>query len=246
MATEIKFEEQDVVGESTLEVIAKADKFNRWMYQTIKPFCKGKVLEIGSGIGNISTFFMDDQFEIMLTDIRKGYCEKLEATFQQNPYFLGTEIMDLTDAEFDHKFAAHLGTYDTVFALNVVEHIYDDELALNNCKKLLKTGGQLIILVPSYQKLYNGFDKELGHYRRYTKSLLSEVFSKNAFQIIHKQYFNFIGIFGWYVTGSLMKKETIPGGQMKLYNTLVPIFKIIDKVIFNSAGLSTIVVGKKE
>jgi len=245
VATEIKFEEQDVIGETTLEVIAKADKFNRWMYQTIKPYCKGKVLEIGSGIGNISTFFMEDQFEIMLTDIRKGYCEKLTSTFEQNPCFLGTEVMDLTDLEFDEKFKSHLGQYDTVFALNVVEHIFDDELALKNCKKLLRTGGHLIILVPSYQKLYNGFDKELGHYRRYTKSLLSPVFLKNAFTIIHKQYFNFIGIFGWYVTGNLMKKETIPGGQMKLYNTLVPVFKIIDKLIFNSAGLSTIVVGKK-
>ena len=245
MATEIKFEEQDIVGESTLEVIAKADRFNRWMYNTIKPYCKGRVLEIGSGIGNISTFFMQDGFDIMLTDIRKGYCEKLEATFKQTPHFLGTEIMDLTDAEFDQKFADHLGQYDTVFALNVVEHIYDDQLALANCKKLLRTDGQLIILVPSYQKLYNGFDRELGHYRRYTKSLLSEVFVKNDLEIIHKQYFNFMGIFGWYVTGSLMKKETIPGGQMKLYNMLVPIFKIIDKVVFNSAGLSTIVVGKK-
>ena len=245
MTKKIKFEEQDVVGESTLEVISKADKFNRWMYQTIKPYCKGRVLEIGSGIGNISSFFMQDEFEIMLTDIRKGYCEKLESNFAENPFFLGTEVMDLTDEEFDIKFASHLNQYDTVFALNVVEHIMDDELALKNCKKLLKDDGHLVILVPSYQRLYNGFDKELGHYRRYTKSLLSDVFFKNSFKIIHKQYFNFIGIFGWYVTGSLMKKETIPGGQMKLYNSLVPVFRVIDKLILNGAGLSTIVVGKK-
>lgn len=245
METKVKFEENDIVGESTLEVIAEADKFNRWMYQTIKPFCKGKVLEIGSGIGNISSFFMEDEFEILLTDIRKGYCQKLEERFQDNPFFLGTEVVNLTDEDFDSKFQNHLGQYDTVFALNVVEHIYDDVLALKNCRKLLKEGGQLIILVPSYKQLYNRFDEELGHYRRYTKSMLSSVFLKNNFKIIHKQYFNFIGIFGWYVTGSILKKESIPGGQMRLYNLLVPIFKIIDKVILNAVGLSTIVVGKK-
>ncbi|MBR9915900.1 MAG: class I SAM-dependent methyltransferase [Algicola sp.] len=245
MPEALKFEEQDEVGASTLEVIAKADKFNQWMYQAIKPYCRGKVLEIGSGIGNISRFFMQDQFEILLTDIRKGYCKTLETNFKQHPCFLGTEVMDLTDPNFDQKFAQHLGQYDTVFALNVIEHIYDDVLAVANCKKLLKQGGQLIVLVPSYQKLYNGFDKELGHYRRYTIPLLREVFQKNHFKIIHKQYFNFIGIFGWYVTGSLLKKETIPSGQMALYNTFVPIFKVIDKVLLNLAGLSTIVVGKK-
>ncbi len=241
----VKFEEQDKIGETTLEVISKADKFNNWMYQTIKPYCNGKILEIGSGIGNISAFFMEDEFEIMLTDIRKGYCEKLTSKFHQNPFFLGTEVMGLTDDNFDQKFESHLGQYDTVFSLNIVEHIFDDSLAIKNCKKLLKANGQLIVLVPSYQKLYNGFDTELGHYKRYTKHLLTKVFLKNKFTIVHKQYFNFIGIFGWYVTGSIFKKQTIPGSQMKLYNKLVPIFKIIDELIFNTAGLTTIVVGRK-
>lgn len=245
MKKEIQFKEEDFVGQATLDVIAEANKFNKWMYNTIKPFCKGKILEIGSGIGNISNFFMQDNFEIMLTDIRKGYCSKLEAEYSPNPSFLGVEEMDLTDDNFDIKFDKHLRQYDTVFALNVVEHIYDDTLALKNCYKLLNNGGQLIILVPSYQKLYNTFDKELGHYRRYTKATLSSIFLKNDFKIIHKQYFNFIGIFGWFVTGNILKRKTIPKGQMKLYNLLVPIFKIFDKLIFNSIGLSTIIVGKK-
>jgi len=245
MSEEIKFEENDAIGEATLDVIAKADKFNRWMYDTIKPYCKGKTLEIGSGIGNISTFFLNDGFEMVLTDIRQNYFEKLNQNFSEYPNFLGSEIMNLTDAEFDMKFQDHLEQYDTVFALNVVEHIKDDTLAVTNCKKLLKKDGHLIILVPSYQRLFNKFDIELGHYRRYTKSKLSKVFNTSDFKIIRKQYFNFIGILGWFVTGSLMKKESIPGGQMKLYNTFVPIFKIVDKVIFNCFGLSTIVVGKK-
>ena len=245
MSKEIKFEENDAIGEATLDVIAKADKFNRWMYETIKPFCKGKTLEIGSGIGNISTFFLDDGFDMVLTDIRQNYFEKLNQNFNQYSNFLGSEVMNLTDAEFDKKFESHIGQYDTVFALNVVEHIQDDGLAITNCKKLLKKGGHLVILVPSYQGLFNKFDTELGHYRRYTKTKLSKVFTNSNLEIIHKQYFNFIGILGWFITGSILKKESIPGGQMKLYNTLVPIFKIVDKVIFNRIGLSTIVVGKK-
>lgn len=245
MKREIEFDEHDLIGETTLDVIAKANKFNKWMYNTIKPFCKGKIVEVGSGIGNISNYFMQDKFQLMLTDIRHGYCCKLEAKYSLNPCFLGAMVMDLSDKNFDEKFADHLGKYDTVFALNVVEHIYDDTLALKNCYKLLRDEGQLVILVPSYQKLYNNFDKELGHYRRYTKASLSKIFLKNEFEIVHKQYFNFIGIFGWFITGYILKKETIPADQMKFYNTLVPIFKIFDKLIFNSIGLSTIIIGKK-
>jgi len=34
-------------GTDTLEVISVARNFNRWMYDTVKPFCSGKILEIG-------------------------------------------------------------------------------------------------------------------------------------------------------------------------------------------------------
>ena len=153
--------------------------------------------------------------------------------------------MDLTDPRFDEKFSGHFGDYNTVFALNVVEHISDDVLALKNSYKLLADGGHVVILVPSYQFLFNHFDEELGHYRRYTKSGLSNVFSKTKFEIIHKQYFNFIGILGWFINGKVLKKKVIPGNQMRLYNTLVPFIKIIDKLILNQLGLSTIVVGRK-
>lgn len=243
---ELKFEEKDIVGEDTLDVISNADRFNRWMYETIKPYCKGKVLEIGSGIGNISDYFMTDSFPIMLTDIRTGYCDKLASLFRDNSSFLGTKVMDLTDEEFDTKFNDQFNTYDTVFALNVVEHIHDDNLAIRNCRKLLKDNGHLVILVPSYKGLYNKFDKELGHYRRYTKSTLSELFSENNFKILHKQYFNLLGIMGWYVSGHIMQNESIPERQMRVYNWLIPFSKMIDQILFNTFGLSTIVVGRKQ
>jgi len=242
---EIEPLQEDLAGEVTLDVIARADKFNRWMYHTIKPFCRGRIFEIGSGTGNISRFFIEDQQEIMLSDFREAYCNRLSSTLGNHTSVLGIEVLDLIDPGFDTKFARHLGKFDTVFALNVVEHISDDVLALNNCYKLLAKGGHVVILVPSYQKLYNTFDRELGHFRRYTKSSLSQVFSKTEFQVIHRQYFNFTGIFGWYFSGAILKKKVIPGGQMRIYNMLLPVIRILDKAVFNLAGLSTIIVGRK-
>lgn len=237
--------QDDLTGEATLDVIAGADKFNRWMYQTIKPFCSGRMFEIGSGIGNISRFFIEDQQQIVLSDFREEYCNHLSSRFGNSSCVMGIEVLDLTDPAFDSKFARYFGEFDTVFALNVVEHISDDALALNNCYKLLAKGGQAVILVPSYQKLYNRLDRELGHYRRYTKSTLSMAFSRTDFRVVHKQYFNFTGILGWYFSGAILKKKMIPGNQMKLYNALIPVIKILDKVILKRAGLSTIVVGRK-
>ncbi len=234
------YKEIDVDGQATLEAIDKADNFNEWMYQTIKPYCKGRVLEIGSGIGNISRYFLRDNFDITFSDIRTSYCDVL---LQKFPASKILEI-DLVDANFDTKFANLFNMFDAVYALNVVEHIKDDNLAIANAKKLLKENGNLIILVPAYQFLYNRFDTVLEHYRRYTKSSLNALLGKH-FEIMHAQYFNFIGTFGWFFSGSVLKKNTVPAGQMSLFNKLVIVFKLADKILFNKAGLSVISVGKK-
>lgn len=236
-----QYKEDDEVGEKTLQVISSADKLNRWMFDTIFPFCKGRILEIGSGIGNISQFFINNKLDITLSDIRPNYCNNLNEKFRTNVL-----CIDLVDKDFDAKFKDVFETFDTIFSLNVIEHIENDDQAIANCRKLLKKGGCLILLAPAYQNLYSNFDKELEHYRRYTCKNLSELMKNEKFNIIHKQYFNFVGMFAWFFSGKVLRKKTIPQGQMIIYNKLVPLFKLIDKLILKKAGLSTIVVGQKK
>jgi 2-polyprenyl-3-methyl-5-hydroxy-6-metoxy-1,4-benzoquinol methylase len=240
-----QFDGSDPIGEKTLAAISAADNFNQWMYDTIKPFVKGHVFEVGSGIGNISQFFLQNGNLTTLTDLRQTYCDILDQKFRNYPNLKGILKVNLTHPHFESEYAHLLGTYDSIVAMNVVEHIEDDNLALANCYKLLAKGGHVIILVPAYQFLFNKFDVGLEHFRRYTKKRLTDLIAKNNFEIIHNQYFNAVGIAGWFVTGSVLKRETIPEGQMGLYNKLVPAIKVMDKLIFNQIGLSTICVGKK-
>jgi len=246
MSEDFSFKAVDEEGMETLEVVAEAERFNSWMYNTIKPYCSGNILEIGSGIGNISEYFLNNNLDISLSDLRDNYCEILRKKYKDYPTLKQVIQIDIIDPDFDAKHKAIFNTFDSIYALNIVEHVKDDKQAIANCKKLLKPGGKLIILVPAYQKLYNAFDKELEHYRRYTQSSLDKLFDANELSITHRQYYNFVGIFGWWFSGNVLKKKTIPQGQMKLYNTLVPIIKLIDKIVLQKAGLSVITVGQKK
>jgi 2-polyprenyl-3-methyl-5-hydroxy-6-metoxy-1,4-benzoquinol methylase len=240
------FKEVDQEGLETLDAISEAHRFNRWMYETIRPWCKGEILEVGSGIGNISRFFLEEGKQLTLSDLRENYIGYLKEEFSGQPALRAIINLDLVHPDFDQVYADQLGKYDTVFALNVVEHIENDRLALANIRKLLRQGGHCVILVPAYQTLYNRFDKELEHYRRYTKSTLGAAMSDAGYRIAHKQHFNAMGIPGWYISGKLQQNKTIPKGQMSLYNTLVPAFRLVDKVLFNQIGLSVIAVGVKD
>ena len=57
---------QDVVGAATLERMAKVPAFNRWMFDRLADWIGSRVLEIGSGLGNMSQFFIDrDQVDFL-------------------------------------------------------------------------------------------------------------------------------------------------------------------------------------
>jgi len=239
-----EYTEDDQSGEQTLLSIAEAQKFNKWMYDTIKPFCKGEILELGSGTGNITHFFLKDNKQITASDIRENYRLYLSQTFWKHE--LDVLNIDMVHNEFDHVYHKQINSFDTVFALNVLEHIEDDFSAINNCKKLLKENGVLIILVPSYELLYNKLDASLRHYRRYNKASLSKLFEDNGLTVKHSQYFNFVGIIAWFLSGKVLKDDHVPSGKMKLFNFLLPLFKIVDKCILKKIGLSTIVVGEKK
>ena len=240
-----EFKEIDDEGLETLRIISEADKFNAWMHAAISDYCKGRILEIGSGIGNISELLLRQNHDITISDIRENYRSFLISKFPDLNAQGKIIDFDLVHPNFSNHYSSLLNSFDTVFALNVVEHIEDDNTAISNCYKLLKPGGTLIILVPAYQWLYNQLDKELYHFRRYSKTSLENLFTRNNFSLTRSFYFNAAGIPAWYISGKIQKNKTIPGNQMKLFNQVVPFFKLIDKLLGNSIGLSVICVGKK-
>lgn len=243
--SDFQFKETDREGWETLLAISKADRFNKWMFETVEPYLNGNMLEIGSGIGNISQYFLDDNRQITISDLRENYLDFLQKQFEGYANLGGIHNIDLIDPAFEQKHSALLSSFDSIFALNVIEHIEDDGLALINCKKLLKPGGTLLILVPAFMQLYNSLDKELFHFRRYTKSMLENRIMEAGFRVKKSFYFNALGIPAWIWGGLASRQKTISSRQMNIYNQLIPVARIADRLIFNRMGLSVIVVAIK-
>ena len=170
----------DPVGFKTLENFSGVPAINRWLYQNISDEIQGRILEIGSGIGNISGMLLKDFSEVTLSDLRPEYCRILEKKFPDDSHLQGIYALDLSLPDFKTTYAHLLEKFDTVIALNVIEHIPDDLAAVNNAKALLREKGKLIILVPAFPALYNSLDRELGHYRRYKKAELGKLFETLA------------------------------------------------------------------
>ena len=238
-----QFKEHDAEGLETLQAIKDADAFNSWMYGQIAPYIESPVLEIGSGIGNISKCCFEDGHSLVMTDIRLEYIEFLKENFSEQQQDILK--LDLVDENFEKKYKSYFGKFKTVFALNVIEHIEDDILAIQNASKLLCAGGKLIILVPAHPLLYNKIDRNLFHFKRYGFGDLGKLMKSSPLKLESVKGFNSLGIAAWIYGGLFSRKGVIAGGDMKFYNRLVPIAKWIDKIIFFKLGLSLIAVSRK-
>jgi 2-polyprenyl-3-methyl-5-hydroxy-6-metoxy-1,4-benzoquinol methylase len=237
--------QEDVTGKETLDLFAETRRFNEWMFSTLSHYCKDNILEIGSGIGNISRLLLEKYEKVSLSDLRESYCDILKKKFSTDRHLQNVYQLDLGEADLHRSHSMLIGQFDSVIASNVVEHVENDVLAIRNCYDLLKMTGRLVVLVPAYGVLYNGLDRELGHFRRYNRSTMTDLLKKQGFSIVHSQYFNAAGIFGWWLSGTVQKKTMLPKNQLDLYNKLIPFIRLIDKISFNKMGLSLIMVGEK-
>jgi SAM-dependent methyltransferase len=240
--TVISDKSADWTGGETLEAFAHAERFNRWMFDAVAPHCSGKILEIGSGIGNLSIHLLEKASLLTVSDMNENYCSVLQQRLGHYKQVEGIYRLDLSVNDFEEQYASLLGKFDTVVALNVIEHIKDDRAAIRNCKKLLTENGRLVILVPAFQWLYNSLDRELKHFRRYSEKTLSAVVTGQGFVISALRYFNSPGIPGWWLSGTLFRNKMISRFQLSVYNSLVPLFRIFDKLTSRVAGLSLIIV----
>jgi SAM-dependent methyltransferase len=60
------------------------------------------------------------------------------------------------------------GAFDTIVALDVIEHLEDDAACLRAAGALLAPGGRLVVAAPALGLLWSQHDETFGHLRRYT------------------------------------------------------------------------------
>ncbi len=225
-----------------LRQMERAVNYRRWQFQMVEPFLQKRVLEVGGGIGNFTSQLAENGRSVVSVEPNESCFKELEEKTRK----LGNvRTVRATVEEMDKVLAAE-DKFDCVVMMNVLEHIEDDKAVLLELKKRLAVGGRVIILVPAGPWAFGKLDKRLGHYRRYSKSYSTNLFSKAGLRIEKMRYYNFVGIWGWWWNAKMGKLEGQSDAQIRFFDRwVVPFVSGLERLLCPPVGQSILVVAHK-
>jgi SAM-dependent methyltransferase len=160
-------DEHAYVG-NELALFLHATNWKAYWSSRIRPFVRGRVLDVGAGLGATFDYLRDaaDQWTCLEPDpmLCEQFRARLSARDRAPRVLCGTSAVLGAEERFD-----------TVLYIDVLEHIEHDRAELASILQRLDPGGSLIVLSPALPFLYSPFDKSIGHLRRYTSRTLSQV-----------------------------------------------------------------------
>jgi SAM-dependent methyltransferase len=223
---------------ASLDILRDLYNYNHWLFNRVRPFIRGRVCEVGCGIGTTTQFLLGCE---SVTCVEPSFASFVEARSRFQPH-ANVKVVHCP-IETCPSGDVPAGAFDTVMCLNVLEHIEDDVDALGRMARLCSPGGRVILLVPAHMSAYGTLDERFGHFRRYNRRTLGRACAAAGLRIGHGFYMNCAGYFGWILQGRILKRTQITPESGRLFNRLVPLLDVMERLIPPFFGQSLVMVG---
>ena len=221
-----------------LEIFQHATNWKTYYGRAISPYLIGDVLEVGAGLGATSRFLCDGR-------------QRTWTCLEPDPALLGQLNERLAANPLPSSVRALCGTvealaaherFDAILYIDVLEHIEDDVAELRRSAARLRPGGHIIVLSPAHQSLYSEFDKEIGHFRRYTKASLLAA-APPVLRTVEAFYLDSVGMAASLANRLLLRASMPTQGQIIFWDrVLVPVSRVIDPIFARRVGKSVVAI----
>lgn len=227
---------------SDLEIIEEARRYGDHVFGLFRPYIGRRVLEVGAGIGTMTRKLLAAADLVVGVEPNANCLTRLQASMQGESRFT-LHACHLEECDLG---ALRRQELDTVYCVNVLEHILDDVAALKMFRDVIVPGGQVLVYVPAVQAAYGPLDAELGHHRRYSKRTLSAAFAAAGLELTLLKYANPVGLIGWLYNSRVTKARHHSLDQVRLFERFVAPWALpLERMIPPPIGSSLVAVGRK-
>ena len=138
------------------------------------------LLEIGCGTGFVLSGIAGNIPDARLTG---------SDIFFEGLAFAAKRLPSVALMQMDARRIPFIDEFDVVGAFDVLEHIKEDELAINQIHKSLRRNGIMILTVPQHAWLWSATDEYAFHERRYAASEIEEKVKAGGFRVVRSTSF---------------------------------------------------------
>jgi SAM-dependent methyltransferase len=229
-----------------LEAMSFAVNYHRWILSIFEPHLGKRIVEVGAGTGSFSELLLEQRLDLLSlvepsTVMHQQLCRRMEE--------LGPSVTVKTYNDVFENVAEEIRSTvqpDSVIYVNVLEHIADDVNELKVINQTLDVGGKLFIFVPALSWLHGSMDRQLGHFRRYTRTELEKKCVAAGFRVIVARYFDVMGVLPWWVKYKLLQSKEMEPGAVRFYDQrVVPIAKTLETSITPPIGKNVLLIAEK-
>jgi SAM-dependent methyltransferase len=223
-----------------LDVFAHARNWKAYLRHLISPWLRGRVLEVGAGIGATTGALSDGPQQSW---IALEPDDRLAARLRERVESLGAPVEvrtgTLASLPDDTRF-------DCLLYIDVLEHIEDDAGEVRLAAARLAPGGAIVVLSPAHQALYSPFDAAIGHHRRYSRRQLISITPRSV-RLAHLQYVDSVGLLLTAGNRLLLRSASPTLAQILFWDRrCVPISRRLDRLLRGRVGKSLLAVWRRE
>ena len=212
-------------GADNLEIMAEAVNYNAFLGGLILTQCRGahRVLDFGAGSGTFAEWVRNQGHNVTCLEPDPEQAEYLRTR--------GFETFQLS-GELDDS------AFDTIYTLNVLEHIADDAAEVRHLFRILRPGGTIIAYVPAFKILFGAMDRKVGHYRRYTRESLAQIFENAGFEIERNLYADSLGFLATLTFNLVGQSDgTLNRRALIFYDRFIfPVSRVLDRAVSRIFG----------
>src|SRR3989344_2667556 len=113
--------------------------------------------------------------------------------------------------------------FDIIIASDILEHLNNEEKALNEWNRILKPEGLILVFTPAFSFLWSSHDLANQHKKRYTRAGLESILASSGFKILRSSYWNFTLFLPAFITRTFQRVLMLSDDQQdQVYNLNKP------------------------
>jgi SAM-dependent methyltransferase len=204
---------QTSTSEFEFAALREANNYRAALVEEFAPYLKGRVLEIGAGVGQMTGALrkVATVEHLVAVEPNQSFCDRFRTVFRGQDIIEGT----VQDVPLDTP-------WNTIVSINVLEHILDDVKELKAYRRLLRqTVGHLCLFVPARPEIYAPIDQDFGHCRRYVKEDLAQKLEAARFEIVHLRYYNSVGYFAWWLNFCVLRRRHFDPASVSFFDRVI-------------------------